>query len=355
MPTLENYQRAEALRKYVRQEVEDFRAGRVPRLSNFAELSERFGYGSYNTSRTILATSGLLEERTSAEQNRFGLLTPSTELAWMIGILSGGGYVGRTGEISLRSDVPELLDTFESRGETIFGLPAQRTERSKKSGWGTIVTKDVVAFYNTTSASALGDLSRNNWSSTVINKHRWILEHGKYSWKLIEGFFEKRGTIYGRTAGRGTKGDCILLTTSSPEGANFLSELCERLGIENPTIRKFSKPIKGVQGVTINRSVDINVFANNVYPISPDKEALLSNFRDRVVRRGRTILYSEQEVIEEWTRLAELLGYEPSLGDLKRLKQQGVSKYSPAVFINRFGQGSWSKARETLKALTTTK
>lgn len=340
MPNPENYQRAENLRNVVRQEIEDFGLGKIPRLSNFPELSRRFGYASPSASRTILVSSGLLEERQLAKQSRFGFSTPGTEWAWMIGVLAGGGYVGQSGEISVRSDVPQLLDTFKSRGEIIFEIPSRSREQEKKTKMS-VVTKGVVAFYSTQIASVVGDLNLDNWPSTVIDKHRWILEHERYSWKFIEGFFEKRGAVYGRTVGRGTKSYMILLTTSSATGANFLAELCVRLGIETPTVRKSYQP----RGVTLNRSSDMNLLANNVFPVSPQKESLLVKLRDHLVHKGRDIVYSDQEVIDEWIRLQAILGHAPNSRELRRLKQDGISKYSPVVFA-RLGEGSHVKARE---------
>lgn len=349
MPTPEQYQRAENLRTYVRQEIEDLKAGKIHRLSSYATLSARFGYKHYNSARTILRFTGLLQERRSAEMEAKYSPPPSSELAWIVGLLAGGGYVNeKKGDIVLGSDSNELLQVFKSRGERMFKEAAMEDTQHKTTHGKTKETP-VVKFFNTQIARKLGNLKRGEWQNTVLSNHRWILDQERYGWSFLEGFFEKRGGVYGIGSIPSENDYLILLKTSSLESVNFLIELMVRVGLGNPTTVKSHKATEGIIGVALYNLNDIKRFTANVHSLDQDKAAKLSQLQERESQRGRKIWHTEEEAIDDWIKAHDILGHTPTSSEIDRLKHERVLKCSKTVYIDRFGQGSFVKARENLE------
>lgn len=346
MSTPENHKRAENLRSVVRQEIEDFQGGTIERLSTIPELSTRFGYKSPKHPRRILARAKLLEERKLTQTERKYKLESSNELAWILGVLSGGGHAKKY-EIELESNNKELLTAFKSRGERVFKVNARLDLGRPHSVFGKVVETPAVSFFNREASNAVGDLRKNYWQNTVLTMHRWILENEKYVWSFLEGFFEVRGSEYGINSETKGRGYSLQLSTSCIESANFLLELLVRVGLDNPK--------RGVRGVFVRNLKDIKKFANNVHPVTSDKEVKLALYRDRAAQIGRMggkpFLYPDEQVIEEWTKAHDLLDHPPTTYDIEKLRREGVLMCSRKIFIRRFGAGSFRKARENLEGI----
>jgi len=61
--------------------------------------------------------------------------------------------------------------------------------------------------------------------------------------------------------------------------------------------------------------------------------------------------FSEDDLINEWYRITEILGHIPNYTDIRRLLKTGTTKYSATVYVKRFGDGSFVKAKENLDKL----
>src|SRR3990172_2667108 len=115
---------------------------------------------------------------------------PSYELAWTIGILAGGGSVGR--QISFDSPEKELLEYYRLICESHFHLGVKTTPKAIGKD-GKLYERNY--FQNRQIAILLGDLRRTQWPRTILDQHQWILQNQRYTWGLLEGYFEPRGRI----------------------------------------------------------------------------------------------------------------------------------------------------------------
>lgn len=340
MPTPEQYQRAEAVRQHVRQEIQNLKTGQVPNLTSFSDLSIQFGYTKRGSARAILS-SELIEQRKLAEAERLQLV-PSRELAWVLGVLAAGAHQVEGRTTSIESDSQELLNAFESRGQRLFKKTARRGRNVHRRETG-IKEMPTVSFYSAHLGRALGDLGREHWHETIVTTHKWVIEQETYMLGFLEGFYDKRGAIYD---------NAIVINISNQGGASLLLDMLTRTGIQNPTIRRDNKSPNITRGVAIHSSKDTNLFAWKIHPVIPAKNAALERFRSRIVKRGAQIIYSDEELIREWSRIVELLGRIPNHNDIKRLKEQGETHFYGQNFSNRFGEGSFPEARYRLITLT---
>ncbi|MBI2442860.1 MAG: hypothetical protein HYV40_03045 [Candidatus Levybacteria bacterium] len=341
-----NSDRAQDLVDAAREELLDFQTGRTSQLSSYVDLSERFGYKYKTGARVLLQRSGLAEKRKSAEREIKQDLTPSEELAWMLGILSAGGVVAKTGEISLSCEHEGPLSQFRLYGEGLFQINAA-TRMTYKKARGKILERPTVSFYDLERARSLGDLRRSQWPETLVSQHKWLLDQQKYLWKFVEGFFEEKGSVTVRR--ENTIGE-IILSTSSIEAAFFLTDLLVSLGLNRPTVGR-AKQGTIITGVRLQNLEDIRAFSNNVHSTIQKKEDALDYYRNRESRRGKTVKYKTDDVIAEWKRITQLVGHSPTITEINKLRRQGDTSYSTNMYAKRFGEKSFVKARENLERI----
>lgn len=342
-------ERSRNLVEYVQTELEQYRAGEVPRLSSNDELIVRFGYKYRSSIYGPLNRTGLIAERRFIlDQSVKEKLYPSTELAWLTGILAGGGHVGiDDGEIVFGSLDKDLLNVFKSTGESIFGMNATQGINSIKKG-DTVHKRAYISFCNRPIARNFGDLRRDVWPQTLLEKHSWLVSEQRYIWGFLGGFYDARGDSYSY---RDDAKHFVLFNTPSVSATNFLSDLLIRVGIRRPTIRKAFAKGEKITGVTISNLEDIRFLSHHLQPKSKEKAGRLEVYKDRESKQGKNTLYSTDEVIEEWIRVAALLHHIPTSEEIGILKAQGQTRISAQVYILRFGNGSYRTARKNLEHL----
>lgn len=334
MPTIENLQRADKLKTFVRQEIEDFRAGKVQALTPYPQLGEQFGYSSRTSVRHTLEYAGLAEERKALATEAKYELIPSEELAWLIGIFSASAGPDRKGAMVLSDESQPLLDTFERRGAETFKLNPVFREPG------------TVRFNSVDVVNALGDLGIDNWHATLLEEHDWLLKKRVYIWRFLEGFYEKRGSIYEReNANEG--GRRLTVHCGSAEGANLLAQLMFAVGVNKPIIKKNGDG--SIEGVTISNIEGIGFFARNIHSENPETEKNLEAYRNKEPQKGAAeIKYSEQYLMEVWRKITNKLGHVPSYSDIERLKAGGITMVHPDTFGRRFGNRNFDRAKVEL-------
>lgn len=331
-------QRPIILVNFVRKEIERFRLGESDNISLIEELRARFGYSNIRDVLHHLSKARLTEERRQAKeemQRRNEIPKPSAELAWMLGVLSNGGYVHPLGKIVLSSseDV-DLCAKFKEVGEQLFKSDAHVGKISKEVGGRTY---NRIEFHNVEASRLLGDLRRTQWPQTIEGKHSWILTDKKYIWSFLEGIFDTRGSP---TEDKPR----IRINTTSLNIANFIADLLLRVGIEDFKIVNSSFTAEKINGISIGNLKDLKFFAENVQSSVASKETILEFFRQRTLRRPHELSISNEEIIEEWASLKRLLGHTPSLYEILELRRLGKTKYSPSVYAKKFGGSEEDKS-----------
>lgn len=355
MPTKANFQRKEAIRLFVQEELDRYKVEDLSNISSNDELVERFGYRYRSGVYNALQETGLLKLRRGILGKNFD---PSQlvceEGAWFLGILSASGSVrigqGRrgTGLIYFSSQRVELIDRFVSVGQRL--LHAQPNLLRIKAGTNDLDRKKVrVTFYHRACAEAVGDLRLGFWDKTIQEQHSWIVKNTAYIWSFLKGFSETRGNIdIDDVRGRRS----LILSCAASSSANYLSELLVRVGVDKPAL------IYGTAGkvnaVIVRNLPNLRLFARNIHLTLPEKEGLLDDLRKREYRWGRRQVFKDNEVVSEWVRITSLLGHSPSYYDIEKLNADGTSRISPKVYTSRFGKGSFVAARAALEELRVT-
>jgi len=204
---------------------------------------------------------------------------PSRDMAWIIGVLAGGGYANPDDKrISIDSNSEKFLDEFKTAGERVFRVNSVYRTRVKSDGKR---EAKGVTFYSRKVALMLGDLGSPEWPDTIINRHKWIVENTNYLWGFIEGIFERKGNVF--ISKNRVKG--ISIGTDYVNVANFVAELLVRLGIKNPRIEHNKRGKQGIKGVRVHNIQDMKHFAENVHSKIPEKESRLSDCRELEYRR----------------------------------------------------------------------
>lgn len=348
---LRNPERAQNLVNFVREEIERFRNGEIDSISTNDQLIERFGYQRRSSIYPTLNKVGLIKERRFLlEVSILERLKPSSELAWLLGVLAGKGNVGTDdGEISLASKDQLLLKQFQSTGERVFKLnPSTRPQRINKGIRN--FENTIVEFNSTVLARGIGDMRREKWPATIIDKHPWVIKNSNLTWKFIEGFFEVNGGVYTYEGVKHKSQHLVVLSTSSASAAIFLSECLAKLGIQYPLSRSSSQTRERASGVAISNLVDLRLFSSSIYPKSEEKEEKLKIYRDKESQSGKVVTYSDEEVISEWNKLVKICGKPPTVTLIRELRRQGITRLSDKVYSLRFGNGSFIRARELLES-----
>lgn len=321
---------------FVRDEAEGFKRGEVTHISSNEELRRQFGYSNASSFYRLLGREGLIQERKRLimERGRERLM-PSPDLAWMLGILAGGGYVmPENGAIGFTGREEHLLEAFKTTAEGLFNTNVFISSDEKNKG-DEEKRYQRAHFHSTSIARALGDLRRNQWPQTLTEKHSWILDNPSYIWKFLNGFFEVRGHITSRG---------IIFTSSYLDIGNTLIDLLTRVGIDNPRFQAKGRTIKEIQGVGLHNLRDQKLFAQNISSKIPLKEQRLDHYRKKEIS-----VNTRGDFIEEWKRLKKLLGHLPNSSEILELGRQGQTRFHYTSYSNRFGKGSYKKASEYLE------
>lgn len=365
--------RKQQLINFVQEEISKFQSGEAQRISTNEELRSRFGYARIGSFYHAFQTAGLIEDRRKIKEQggqHKESITPSQEWAWMIGVLAGGGHNSlKTGAISVTEYDTVFLQTIKSTGERLMGIhgnihPLRTTEEG--------ATYKAVNFHSNAVSRQLGDLRRDRWFRTIIDKHPWILKNQRYIASFIEGIFDTRAII--------GSGNVIIFSTSYPEIANFLSELLIRLGIENPLPRYKEKAVKILTGIGIY-SRDVTTLAKLIHSRKPKQEAILDHLRqlepkvstthqrvsnqkkipsinNRVAMKNETDKPASDKttlelLITEYRKAREICLKEknrlPTILDIAELRALGVVTYTAHTLANLFGDRSFVQARESLE------
>ena len=323
-------ERADALRQFVRTEIEQYKAREIRKLSSLEELQERFRYKSvYSVSNTLKRERHFMSKIIYPE-----VLTPSRKLAWLVGLVSGGGYValGNRGyNVEVYSSNKELLETFQSVVEDLFRV-------------NVYLMRDNAIFYSKSLAIAFGDLRRSLWTETLVNKHNWIYTNPDYIWGFLEGFFELRGSV---------RSNYIKLNTSYTKIANCLGDLLYTGGVSSSRLQRDHSKHEGISGVCIGVLRDQKVFAEHVHSVTPKKEAQLEKLRNRI---GKHYCTSEREIIDEWFCLNKILQHEPTSHEIRKLRSENKTLFAANTYTYHFGMDGDSKsftlATQRLKEIT---
>ena len=261
---------------------------------------------------------------------------PSRDLAWMLGVTSGGGCVDKR-QIMLTQSDSDLKLAFARIGSEV--LQQNPSQNKDKTGYSP-------RFGGTRLASWMGDLRRESWPDTVRDKHSWIFADQEYIWGLIEGFYETRGFVAHLSFN-----PAIRFSTSYESVAGMLTDLLVRQGLRNPVVSRAGKDNR-VTAVHITNIPDQLIFANNIHPKIPAKEAELAVVRQRTLDRAKAKTRTDEELLVEWVRIAGLLGHIPTSTKLRELSKDKKTPYSDKVYANRFGRNGNRNYSAVVKELT---
>lgn len=334
-------EKAETFKAFVIAETQKLKAGESIGLPPVSELAAKFDY-SIDTIYHYLAKTRAVEERRSFEATKVHeRLIPSSELAWIIGLLSGGGHVGSK-RIAYTSINGGLIGKFQSMGERLFGVNAHiKHAGTFKSGHENIK----VSFCNSAVSEVLGNLNSNLWPTAILERHHWILDQQSHLLSFIEGFFEARGHS------RIGKDSEIHFNITHQSAVNFLAELLARLGI-NSTLVRNKRLQSGIGGVAIVKMADIRNFAKQIHSVVPQQEKKLEELRNLWPRPTSLPVYSEDQMTEEWARLLAIFKHSPTSYKLRKLYKQGETPFSPELLAQRFSKSnSFREARENLNRI----
>lgn len=241
------------------------KTGEISSFPNEDQLAQRFGYKPPSI-RRVLASIGITKD--VIENERVELLRqPSIELAWMLGIISGDGFIGKEYDrrISLtRSSEPELLKEFQTVGQRLFGKEPK-------------VKPNNVSFFSTKIISALGDLRNNSWPETISLKHVWVLNYPIHTWKFIEGLFDAKGNLQTKPE----FGDnSFYFRTNNLTSADFIKKLLLSVGLTKPTVHSTKTNEQAIYKVGIYNINDLEIIACRIHPKSTNKQKQLRALRE---------------------------------------------------------------------------
>ncbi len=326
------------LSEIVTREITLFQAGEIDHFSTIPELAQRVGREEV-TVRHHLEQTGLFQHRSRLETStHLENLLPSEDFAWLLGALAGGGWVQKY-EISLTSYSEELLSKFKSIGERLFKLNGHEYI-DKVNQDGRLYKK--IKFSNKEAAEALGYLHPDQWPRTILDKHPWIHTHPNYIWKFLEGQLETGVSIDTKTNKR------MNFNTHYRAVANTIADMLVHVGIKKPTINPDKNTREGIKGITVSNIKDLKVIAEHIHSVIPEIEDKLQFYRDLPEAKPRAEIRSDEEVIAEWRRLTNDLQRPPLSTDIQRLKRTDDTKFSHHVYINRFGDGTFTGAKAIL-------
>lgn len=328
----------------VRDELVRFRSGELKALSTNVDLINMFGYSSVSSILRILRPQGLLEERRIVRHERaIRRLSPSPEVAWLLGVLGGGHvYYGKNkGAVYLDHSDLGLRNKFAAVGEQIFGVNASLYESQNR-----------VHFSDSYTARALGDFRSSHWPETIINRFGWIMSNPYYAWRFTEGVFDRRGAIYA-----GKRNHKVIFTTTHQNVASFLAETLAKLGVSRPRLWHTIREKEGMGGVVVSNIPDLKLISDNIHSCIDWKEERLRFYRELPTQAKMVVSInpSNQEVMDEWRRLAIMLSHPPSFPEIQKLKRARRTRFFPEVYKKRFGRTekgrSYALASRTLNNL----
>lgn len=352
-------ERAENLRRYVEGETARIKAEGVGTVPTYGELAIKFGYATPKSAYEAIRKVGLHNAVNEARGEP--ILNPSREAAWMLGVLAAGGYSNPSYDrLLLESNNRQFSEAFLHVGERLFGVNARiRTPKHKGKEFNRVI------FRGQRFTEMLGDLRRPNWPTTIIERHGWILQSEQYTWGFLEGVFERIGNVY---TSRKNRVMSITFWTNYSIIANFLANLLVRVGVERLSTLKDAQNREDIEGIAIYGMLDMKRIADNIHSRIPEKEEKLELCR-RLVRRKagkKTRTPSEDSTVEspeqlnkrfidDYERAREIClieyGRLPTIGDLDRLREQGMISSAASSLAKHFGNGNMTEARKHLERL----
>ncbi|MCL4387346.1 hypothetical protein M1307_03045, partial [Patescibacteria group bacterium] len=117
---------------------------------------------------------------------------PSQDLAWMLGVLAGGGHVDKRGYVSVFGNEDPFLRIVDLIGTRLFRKNSviKEIKRNRKGQAYKSIT-----FYSKDLAVQIGDLRRDKYPTTIIEKHRWIVQDLKSTASFLSGILDTRGIV----------------------------------------------------------------------------------------------------------------------------------------------------------------
>lgn len=341
-------ERKAALIQFAQREVEQFKQGSLERLSAYEELRERFGYGNRWSVYNALHSAKVVASRIKAlglKRAEFAEdMVPSRDYAWILGLVAGGGTVAtdRRNYCSFTSSDPKLANAFRETGERLFHTNASVINEGPPRYSKEYIR---VSFHGRDFQSILGDLRRTVWPETVRNQHEWVLSEPRFTWSFLEGLFETRGNVQAEDLRR-----YITLRTDYRAVAYFIIDLLTRVGVQNPKLIPIKDRPDHIRGVMLTHREDLKLFASNVHSRTDTTEQRLDFYRQTEFRTPPSIVESNDEVVQEWRKVKELVGGIPTSKQINKLRTQGKTKFAFTVYLKRFG-GKFVKARQKLEEI----
>ena len=274
-------------------------------------------------------------------RRREELIMPSTELAWMMGVLAVSGSINNAdhkGKISFYMLHSSLYDVLKSRGERLFGVNAHMSYyESRKS--------PILSFKTGFYGEAMGNFARDAWVDTISNQHNWVLKNDRYILSFLEGAFNVRGYFFKSPR---QKYDSLRISTAYRVAANFLSELMVRVGVEDPSIATKSYTREGIRGIAITSLRDIKHFAEHIHSMDPNLEKKLVFYRDLDLEHNKVMLSQDriipiEAVLREWIRITRILNHPPLRFEIKRLYKLGLTEFGDWVYPLKFDDSGSKK------------
>lgn len=295
----EKFKRAQNLRDFVRNEIDGFKTGEITSISSNEELRARFCYRNVSCFYDALHKENLITERKMLimEHGR-QRLTPSRNLAWLLGIIAGGGSCTNrfNGQISFFSTSEALLTDYRTSIEGVFKI-------NTKPSFRRLEDSRYVSIDDLSIRRSLGDLRKAKWSNTLQSRHDWVFNKN-YLWGFLEGFSDTRG--------HPMSNEKFYFSTYSATEANFLAEILVRAGLENPKIFPPNQKRTNMQRVEIYNQ-DLNILATNIQSRIPENEKILAEIRNKSIKPPEVHIETAQRLINkatgEKTRVARLLDF----------------------------------------------
>ncbi len=250
------------------------------------EIAQQIGSKGRDYVGQVLKKAGLQQAIMTARQKdreigEESLVVPSAEWAWILGVLSGKGYV-KDGNITISSKNKDLLEAIERTGEFLFRKTPSTYYRTDLTDGKKHGIKHLGSLRVTNS---IGDLTQHNRLQTVVDKHSWILKDTRYLWSFIGGLFDVRGYVF---LAEGKTG-YISFDFGNRQTAYFMAELLVRGGISRPLVYSFFREDKNDERflLRISNHEDMQKFANSISPKVADKEKRLQRVREHIPKKNR--------------------------------------------------------------------
>lgn len=196
-------------------------------------------------------------------------IVPSQEYAQLLGMMVGRGRTALHRGYTIVFTHPEedVLESFKTKGEHLFGLTGFRRRVEKDRG------NEAIIFNSRTHARLLGDFRSQQKDITIREKHPWVFEEDYVNY-YASGLIDATGSAYLTSTKR-----AVEFFTVYPNIAELHHEMLIRMDMKQPKIIHGKHSHYEVQGAGIYNIPDVRSFANKVTSLRPHIQAKLEQMK----------------------------------------------------------------------------